>query len=95
MTYADGVIKAILALLAFRVAMNANEFIHNVSAHTLEELAPYKEQYVAWTEDGKEILAYAPNEAQLYREIDRLGLTRYVVDFIPDADISFLGGGAF
>jgi hypothetical protein len=34
--------------------MNANEFILNVSAHTLEELAPYFEHHVArsWTDWG-------------------------------------------
>ena len=72
--------------------MDANEFTRNLNAHTLEELVPYKERYVAWSEDGREILAHAAEEADLYREIDRKALTRYVVDFIPDHDISELGG---
>jgi hypothetical protein len=73
--------------------MGTTEFIHNVNAHSLEELAPYEEQHVAWSMDGKQILAHAPTLADLYREIDRRGLTEYVVGFVPSPDISFLGGG--
>jgi len=73
--------------------MNANEFTRNVNAHTLEDLAPYEEQYVAWSEDGKQILANARVMADLFREIDRRELKRYVIGFIPSSDISFLGGG--
>jgi hypothetical protein len=73
---------------------NPNEFIENCNAHTLEALEPYEEQYVAWSLDGKQILAHAATEEQLYEEIKRLGLARYVVDFIPNPDIGFLGGGS-
>ena len=73
--------------------MNATEFIHNVSSHSLEELAPYEEKHVAWSEDGKHILAAADTLADLYKEIDRLGLKQYAIDFIPNPDISYLGGG--
>lgn len=73
---------------------NPNEFIENCNAHTLEELEPYEEKYVAWSLDGKQILAHAATEEELYDVIKRLGLTRYVVDFIPDPSIGFLGGGS-
>jgi hypothetical protein len=69
--------------------MNTNEFNRNLSAHTAEELAPYQEQHVAWSEDGKQILAHAPTQEELYDEIDRRGLTHYVVGFIPAADVSY------
>jgi hypothetical protein len=72
--------------------MDSNEFIKNRSAHTAEELAPYEEQYVAWSEDGKQILAHATDREDLYREIDRLGLKSYVIGFVPDPEISCLGG---
>ncbi len=72
--------------------MDANEFTRNFEAHTLEELTPYEEQYVAWSEDGKQILAHAPELAELYQEIDRKGITRYVIGFIPNSDVSHLGG---
>jgi len=73
--------------------MDVQEFTRNLSAHTAEELAPYEEQHVAWSEDGKQILAHAPSLAELYQEIDRKGLTGYVIGFIPSGDISDLGGG--
>ncbi len=72
--------------------MNPNEFTRNVNAHTLEDLAPFEEQYVAWSEDGRQILASAKTEAELYEEIKRLGINQCVVDFIPNPDISQLGG---
>lgn len=72
--------------------MDTTEFIRNVNAHSLEELAPYEEQHVAWSMDGKQILAHAATLADLYREIDRRGITEYVVDYIPSPDISTLGG---
>ena len=47
---------------------NGAEFNRNVSQHTLEEMEPYFEQYVAWSMDGKQILAHAPTrEAALAR----------------------------
>jgi hypothetical protein len=73
--------------------MDTTEFIHNVNAHSLEELAPYEEQHVAWSMDGKQILAHAATLAELYRKIDQRGLTEYVVGFVPSPDISDLGGG--
>jgi hypothetical protein len=74
--------------------MDANRFIHNCNAHEVEDLAPYEEQHVAWSEDGKEILAHAPTLAELFREIDHKKLTRYVIGFIPSGEVSDLGGGA-
>jgi hypothetical protein len=72
--------------------MDTSEFNRNRMVHTAEELAPYEEKYVAWSADGKQILAWAETEEELYREIDRQGITRYIVDFIPNSDISDLGG---
>jgi hypothetical protein len=66
--------------------MNGSEFNRNISAHTAEELAPYEGQFVAWSRDGKQILAHATEEEDLHREIDRLHLTKYVVGFIPSSD---------
>ena len=68
------------------------EHIRNVSAHPWEELAPYADQFVAWSYDGKTILAHAAEEDALYAELDRLGLSDYVVGYIWPPDISCLGG---
>lgn len=71
---------------------NGAEFNRNVSQHTPEELAPYVEQHVAWSRDGKQILAHAPNLDELLKEIERLKLKDYVFGFIPDGSLSYLGG---
>jgi hypothetical protein len=73
--------------------INANEFIRNCNAHSLEELAPFEGQYVAWSIDGRRILAHAEREEDLYAEIDRLGIKdQCVIDFIPPFDEAQLGG---
>jgi hypothetical protein len=72
--------------------MNGSEFNHNVNTHTYEELAPFEEQYVAWSEDGKQILAHARELDNLFREINRRQITDYVIEFIPSPEISNLGG---
>ncbi len=72
--------------------LNSAEFNRNVSQHTFEELAPYVEQHVAWSRDGKQILAHAPDLDGLLKEIERLGLKEYIFGFIPDASLSYLGG---
>ena len=72
--------------------MDANEFIRNVGNHSLDELAPFEDQYVAWSEDGRQVLAHARTREGLYREIDAKGLTRYVVGFVPNPDLVCLGG---
>ena len=72
--------------------MDASTFIHNVNAHSAEDLAPYAEQYVAWSIDGDQVLAHAAELADLYAEVKRKGITEYVVDFIPAENLSTLGG---
>ncbi len=75
--------------------MNANEFIRNSSAHTLEELAPYIDCHVAWSVDGKSILAHGKDWEDLFRETERLGLKGgdYVGGYVMDPDKQYLGGG--
>jgi hypothetical protein len=75
--------------------MDASEFIRNTSAHDPEELERLAEHHVAWSEDGKQILASAKDLAELYREVDRKGLVNYVIGFVPSGDVSDLGGATF
>ena len=73
--------------------MDANEFNKNLNLyHTPESLAPYEDKHVAWSVDGKRILAAADTEKELYEEIDRLGLKplEYVVGGVPRSDVSYL-----
>lgn len=60
--------------------MNANEFLRNCELHSPEELAPYAGQYVAWSQDGKQILASDYRLADLFAELKRRGITEYVID---------------
>jgi hypothetical protein len=86
-------ITPIVEALCREATVDANEYIRNVSAHSLEYLAPYVEKHVAWSEDGKQILAAADTLGDLYKEIDRLGLKQYVIGFVLDPDVSYFGGG--
>ncbi len=74
--------------------MNIAEFNRNAVFHTWEELAPYIDHYVAWSLDGKKILAAAKDRETLWRETERLGLKPgdFVGDYVPDPDISYVGG---
>jgi len=72
--------------------MYGAEFIRNVSDQSLDALAQCREQYVAWSDDGRKILAYAPSLDELLKEIERLALTDYVLGYVPDPDTVQLGG---
>jgi hypothetical protein len=69
--------------------VNANEYLRNISAHSPEFLAPYVEKHVAWSVDGKHLLAAADTLEELQKEIDRKGIKDYVIGFVPDPDISY------
>jgi hypothetical protein len=73
--------------------MNGAEFIRNCNAFDPDELERYENQHVAWSDDGKQILAHAAELPDLIREIEKRGLTHYVLDFIPSGDAISLGGG--
>jgi hypothetical protein len=69
---------------------NGAEFNVNVSKRTLEDLQPYFEQYVAWSMDGKQILAHEADLNDLYKLLDSRGLLKdSVIDFIPSGAFSF------
>jgi hypothetical protein len=68
--------------------------IRKLNAKTAEEMAPYLGKIVAWSEDGTQALASASDLDLLYKEINRLGLKHYVIEHVPSADESFLGGGS-
>jgi hypothetical protein len=72
--------------------MDANELIRRCNEKSFEELAPFQGQWVAWSEDGRQILASGPDLQSLFQELDRKGLTRYVLDSIPRPEEDFLGG---
>ncbi len=73
--------------------MNGAEFIRNCNAFDPEKLAQFENQHVAWSEDGRQILAHAATLEDLNREVQRLGISNYVFDFIPSADQISIGAG--
>lgn len=75
--------------------MDPNELIRNIESHPLKKLQVYDGHYVAWSEDGKEILGHAPTLDELFAEVDRKGITRYVIDSISANDEVELGGAGF
>jgi hypothetical protein len=72
--------------------MNVNQLIHNCNQKSAEDLSPFHGQWVAWSDDGQQILANAADLDGLFHEIDRKGLTGYVLDRIPLPEEDFLGG---
>ena len=72
--------------------MDANHLIRQCNQKSPEELSPFQGQWVAWSEDGCQILASAADLDNLFQEIDRKGLGRYVLDRLPLPDEDFLGG---
>ena len=75
--------------------MDANELIRCCNEKSLKELSSFAGQWVAWSEDGRTILAGAPHLEALFEEIDRQGLTRYVLDHLPLPGEGSLGGIGF
>ncbi|MCI0459107.1 MAG: DUF5678 domain-containing protein [Gemmataceae bacterium] len=71
--------------------MDSNEFNRGICSHTPEELEPYEGRHVAWSLDGKRILAAADSYEALFEEVDRLGIKEmeYVAGFVPRSDVSY------
>jgi len=74
------------------MVMDANEFLRNYHEQSADELTPFEGQYVAWSEDGKRILAHAPTLMELIAEIERAGLQDYVIDTVLAPEEVYLGG---
>jgi hypothetical protein len=72
--------------------MDSNELIRHCNQRSPAELAPFRGQWIAWSEDGRQILASAPDLDVLFQEIDRKALRDYVLDHLPSSDEDFLGG---
>ena len=71
--------------------MDGNQFIQNCNAYPPEELAKYAGNYVAWSTDGKAILAHALELLDLAQQMERQGIKDYVSEWIIPADQVFLG----
>ena len=72
--------------------MHSEEFLHNRSAWTHEQIKPYINQHIAVSPDGRCVLAHASTQEDLLAETQRLGLTDFVLEFVFDPETSYFGG---
>jgi hypothetical protein len=65
---------------------DGNKLIENRNAADPRYLAQFAGNYVAWNDDCTKILAHSVTEADLYAEMDRLGLpgAECVIDFVEE-----------
>ncbi len=65
-------------------------FLRNKHQWTLEQLAPYRDQWLAWSLDGKTIVAHHEDPLEVVRACKELGLTgeEYMLDFLsPENEV--------
>ena len=72
--------------------MHSQEFLHNRSAWTREQIEPYINQHIAISPDGRCVLAHASTQEDLLAQIQRLGLKDFVLEFVFDPETSYFGG---
>lgn len=67
-------------------------FNKNRSSHTLDQLAPYEGQQVAWSLDGTRILVSAADWEGLFKKMDEAGIstTQAILDYVDRFDESRL-----
>jgi len=75
--------------------MDLQQFQRNRQAFPPEELAKYADKYVAWSPDGKSILAADEDELELAHAIQAAGYNtaEILIAFVPAEDEVLLGGG--
>jgi len=75
--------------------VDMREFIRNRRYFPLDELAKYAGHYVAWSSDGKSILASGDDEVLLDRALADQGhnTSDILITYVPPLDEVLLGGG--
>lgn len=70
------------------VVFDSELFIRNRNKWTLEQLTPYRDQWVAWSLDGLTIVAHHEDPLEVVRACKELGLTgeEYMLCGVPLAD---------
>src|SRR5262245_52591863 len=83
------------ARLCVELHMNMHEFLKNRLKFPPNELLKYEGKYVAWSPDGKAILASDDDELRLGSFIRSAGYdtAEVLITFVPPADEVVLGGG--
>ena len=70
------------------IVFDYNVHIRNRNQWTLEQLAPYRDHWVAWSLDGKSIVAHHEDPLEVVRACKGQGLTgeEYLLSFLPADD---------
>ncbi len=63
--------------------MNGPALIKRLNEWSPEQLAPYAAKFVAWSEDGEQVLAFGSTPEELDAEVLRLGVTDCVLGYVP------------
>jgi hypothetical protein len=68
------------------------EFQANQRNFPAEKLLQYKGQHIAWSWDGAEIVAAAPDSESLDKKLCEAGIDplKVIYDFVEDPDLSYL-----
>jgi hypothetical protein len=77
-----------MAQTSTQTDFDSDIFIRNRNQWTLEQLAPYRDRWVAWSLDGKSIVAHHENPLEVVRLTKELGLIggEYLMSFLPADD---------
>jgi hypothetical protein len=75
--------------------MDLQQIADNRSKFPLDQLEKYAGKYVAWSPDGKSIIASHDDEISLDAALARFGYdaSTILVTFVPPSDEVLLGGG--
>jgi hypothetical protein len=76
------------------VDIDPNVFIDNLNRLWADAENRFPWEHVAWSLDGTQMLAHAPSPAELEKELERLGITDYIGDFLIPGDCVVAGAFA-
>ena len=74
-----------MAQTSTQTVFDSDVFIRNRNQWTLEQLAPYRDQWVAWSLDGLSVVAHHEDPMEVVRVTKELGLIggEYLMSFLP------------
>jgi hypothetical protein len=75
--------------------MDMQEYLKNRQRFSLDELEQYAGKHIAWSPDGRRIIASAEDPLKLVKTIDALGFdsSDVVIEPVPYPDEIVLGAG--